>query len=187
LARAAAPAGPGFGGDTLSLSPAARHVPPVRGARRSPTADRHARLTLAPLTSKTMRHALMYVGAFERNFPKLTAATDAFEGSDGQAHPYTPWPSSADGLRISYMEKAGKKFVAVRVADGKNDVVLVNELVMVPGEHFGFGVRLGPEPTLVSDDRAILKLLEDIIKKNAKSSEELLLIRARLKAAMNAK
>ena len=129
----------------------------------------------------------MYVGAFERNFPKLTPATDAFEGSDGQSHPYAPWPSSADGLRISYMEKAGKKFVAVRVADGMNDVVLVNELVMVPGEHFGFGVRLGPEPTLVSDDRAILKLLEDVIKKNAKSSEELLLIRARLKAAMAAR
>ena len=130
-----------------------------------------------------MRHALMYVGGFERNVPTLTPATTAFEGSDGQAHPYAPWPPSADGLRISYMEKAGKKFVAVRVADGTSDVVLVNPMVMVPGEHFGYGVRLSAEPTLVEDDIAILKMLEDIIKKNVGSSAELLQIRTRFKAA----
>lgn len=134
-----------------------------------------------------MRHALRYVGGFERNFPTLTPATDAFEGSDGRLHPYPPWPSSADGLRISYMEKAGKKFVAVRVADGTSDVVLPNEMVLVPGEHFGYGVHLGPEPTLVEDNAAILKLLEDIIKKNAASSEELLRMRTRLKAGASRK
>jgi hypothetical protein len=134
-----------------------------------------------------MRHALMYVGGFERNFPTLTPATTAFEGSDGRSHPYTPWPSSADGLRIHYMEKAGKKFVVVRVADGTADVVLANEMVMVPGEHFGFGVRLSGEPTLVEDDRAILTLLEGVIKKNADASEQLLPMRARLKQAANIK
>ena len=134
-----------------------------------------------------MRHALMYAGGFERNFPKLTTSTTAFEGSDGQMHPYKPWPSSADGLRVSYMEKAGKKFVAVRVADGTSDVVLANEMVLVPGDHFGFGVRLSAEPTLVTDDAAMLKLLEDITKKNVAVSEPLLLMRARLKAAMAAK
>ncbi len=129
-----------------------------------------------------MRHALMYAGGFERNFPTLTPTTTTFEGSDGQLHPYAPWPSSVDGLRISYMEKAGKKFVVVRVADGKSDVVLRNEVVLVPGEHFGFGVRLSAEPTLVQDNIAMLKMLEDVIKKNAEVSEELLLIRARFKA-----
>jgi hypothetical protein len=129
-----------------------------------------------------MRHALMYVGGFERNFPTLTSATTAFEGSDGRSHPYAPWPSSADGLRIHYMEKAGKKFVAVRVADDTSDVVLQNEMVMVPGEHFGYGVRLSPEPTLVEDDLVILKMLEDITKKNVAVSGELLQMRARLKA-----
>ena len=124
----------------------------------------------------------MYVGGFERNFPTLTPATTAFEGSDGQPHQYAPWPSSADGLRISYMEKAGKKFVAVRVADTQSDVVLRNEMVLVPGEHFGFGVRLSGEPTLVEDNVAMLKMLEDVIKKNAAVSEDLLLIRARFKA-----
>ena len=125
----------------------------------------------------------MYVGGFERNFPKLTTSTTSFEGTDGQTHPYHPWPSSADGLRVSYMEKHGKKFVAVRVADAKSDVVLKNEMVMVPGEHFGFGTRLSSEPTLVEDDVAMLKMLEDIIKKNRDVSDELLNIRARFKAA----
>jgi hypothetical protein len=129
----------------------------------------------------------MYAGGFERNFPKLTPATNSFEGTDGKVHAYPPWPSSADGLRISYMEKAGKKFVAVRVADAQSDVVLANELVMVPGEHFGFGVRLSGEPTLIEDNVAMLKLLEDITKKNASAkavADELLLVRARFKARM---
>lgn len=131
-----------------------------------------------------MRHALMYIGGFERNFANLTPTSTTFEGSDGEAHPYPEWPSSADGLRVAYMEKAGKKFVAVRVSDAQNDVVLQNELVLIPGQHFGFGARLGPEPTSVEDDVAILQLLEDIIKKNAAVSEPLLLMRSRLKAVM---
>ncbi len=126
----------------------------------------------------------MYAGGFERNFPNLTNASASFEGTDGKSHDYPAWPASADGLRISYMEKHGKKFVAVRVADGINDVVLKNEMVMVPGEHFGFGVHLSGEPTLVDDSQAIMKMLEDILKKNVEHSEDLLLIRTRLKAAM---
>ncbi len=129
----------------------------------------------------------MYVGGFERNFPNLTPESTSFEGSDGNSHAYHPWPASADGLRISYMEKAGKKFVAVRVADSMNDVVLKNELVMVPGEHFGFGVRLSGEPTLIEDNIAMMKLLEDIIKKNVDESEELLSIRQWFKAAATKK
>ena len=123
----------------------------------------------------------MYVGGFERNFPKLTTSSTSFVGTDGQDHPYAPWPPSADGLRVSYMEKHGKKFVAVRVADDASDVVLQNEMVMVPGEHFGFGTRLSSEPTLVEDDSAMLKMLEDIIKKNVAVSGDLLKIRERFK------
>jgi hypothetical protein len=124
----------------------------------------------------------MYVGGFERNFQNLTPASTSFEGSDGKAHQYPAWPTTADGLRIGYMEKSGKKFVAVRIADALNDVVLHNEVVLVPGEHFGFGTKLSGEPTSVEDNVAIMKLLEDAIKKNVDHSEELLLIRARLKA-----
>ena len=134
-----------------------------------------------------MRHALMYVGGFERNFPNLSTASTSFTGTDGKEHSYAPWPSSADGLRVSYMEKHGKKFVAVRVADGTSDVALKNEMVMIPGEHFGFGTRLSGEPTLVEDDNAMLKMLEDITKKNADHkdvSNELLNIRERFKAKL---
>jgi hypothetical protein len=134
-----------------------------------------------------MRHALMYVGNFERNFPNLTNTSTSFLGSDGQSHPYPEWPASANGLRISFMEKAGKKFVAVRVADGTSDVKLENELVLVPGEHFGFGVHLSGEPVNIEDNIAIMKLLEDIIKKNHDHSAELLEIRARFKAAATKK
>ena len=73
------------------------------------------------------------------------------------------------------------------IADGTNDVVLKNELVMVPGEHFGFGTRLSGEPTLVEDDNAILKLVEDAAKKNSDHkdvSDGLLNIRAAFKAKM---
>ncbi len=129
----------------------------------------------------------MYVGAFERNFPNLTTASSSFQGSDGAMHAYPAWPSSANGLRISYMEKSGKKFVAVRVADGISDVVLRNEMVMVPGEHFSFGTKLSGEPTNVEDNIAMMKMLEDIIKKNIDDSTELLEIRARFKAAASAK
>lgn len=134
-----------------------------------------------------MRHALMYVGSFERNFGNLTTASTSFVGSDGQPHAYPAWPSSANGLRISYMEKSGKKFVAVRVADSVSDVVLQNEMVMVPGEHFGFGVHLSGEPTSIEDDIAIMKMLEDIIKKNMMLGTPLMEIRARFKAATQKK
>jgi len=126
----------------------------------------------------------MYVGGFERNFPNLTPSTTSFTGTDGKDHPYQSWPKSADGLRFSYMERHGKKFVVVRVADDASDVVLKNELVMVPGEHFGFGTRLSAEPTLVEDDGTVMKLLEDATKRNADHKDvsgELLKIRERFK------
>ncbi len=85
------------------------------------------------------------------------------------------------------MEKSGKKFMAVRVSDGESDVVLSNPMVMVPGEHFGFGTRLSAEPTLVEDNIAMMKMLEDIIKKNRDVSAELLNIRARFKAKASSK
>lgn len=129
----------------------------------------------------------MYVGGFERNFKNLTTSSTSFEGSDGQQHAYPAWPASATGLRVSYMEKAGKKFVAVRVQDSESDIVLQNELVLVPGEHFGFGVHLSGEPTNVEDNVAIMKLLEDIIKKNMGLGDQLMAVRMRFKAAVNKK
>lgn len=125
----------------------------------------------------------MYQGGFERNFSRLAADTKTFEGTDGKVHDIPAWPASADGLRFGYMEKAGKKFCVVRVSDGKDDVVLANELVLDPGRHLGFGHRLGPEPTNVEDDAVMLTLLEDIIKKNAAAPGKLIDIRTRFKIA----
>ena len=79
-----------------------------------------------PQIPAIMHHALMYVGGFERNRRSLTPASTTFEGGDGQSHAYPSWPDGTDGIRISFMEKAGKKFVAVRIADGSSDVVLPN-------------------------------------------------------------
>jgi hypothetical protein len=131
-----------------------------------------------------MRHALVYYGGFERNFRNLTADSTAFEGTDGASHEAAPWPASADGLRVSYMEKAGKKFCAVRVGDRESSTVLANEMVLEPGRHFSYGLRLSGEPTLVDDDAAVLVMLEDIIKKNHEDPGPLLDIRSRFKAAM---
>ena len=125
----------------------------------------------------------MYHGGFERNFDRFTPASTTFEGTDGASHEIPAWPSSADGLRFGYMEKAGKKFCVVRVDDGTDNIVLKNELVIDPGRHLGFGHRLGPEPTLVEDDAVALVLLEDIIKRNADAPGALLDLRARFKAA----
>lgn len=130
-----------------------------------------------------MRHALMYLGGFERNFRNLSSGSSTFEGTDGKVHDIPAWPPTADGLRFGYMEKHGKKFCVVRVLDGTADVVLANDLVLDPGRHLGFGRRLGPEPTMVEDDAVALTLLEDIIKKNADSPGALLAIRDRFKKA----
>jgi hypothetical protein len=130
-----------------------------------------------------MRHAFLYHGGLERNHPALKPGATSFTGTDGYVHELPEWPASAY-LRFGYMEKAGKKFCVVRVADGESDVVLDTEQVIEPGRHMGFGVRLSPEPTLVEDDSTIMVLLEDIIKKNERLAPELLKIRDRFKKLM---
>jgi hypothetical protein len=130
-----------------------------------------------------MRHAFMYHGGLERNHATLTPGATTFIGTDGNVHQLPPWPESAY-LRFGYMEKAGKKFCVVRVADAQSDVVLNNELVIEPGRHTGFGVRMGPEPTMVEDDTVIMTLLEDLIKRNSESPGDLPAIRERFKQAL---
>jgi hypothetical protein len=124
-----------------------------------------------------MRHCLVYHGGFERNFPKLTAGATSFEGTDGTSHPIPDVPSEVNGVRVHYMEKAGKKFAAVRVQNDKNDVVLKHELLLDPARHMGHGNRFSPEPTLV-DDEAMGTLLGDIMAKNPEQRNELAAIRS---------
>jgi hypothetical protein len=124
-----------------------------------------------------MRHCLLYAGSFERNFPNLEPGATTFEGSDGESHTLPAVPSEVDGVRVSYMEKPGKKFCAVRVQSGKNDVVLKHEVLIDPPTHMGYGKRFGPEPTVV-DDEAMAALLTDIMAKNPEQKMQLANARA---------
>ena len=126
-----------------------------------------------------MPHALMYHGAFESNFSRMKSGAKTFLGSDGTEHVIPDWPKEANGLRIGYMEKAGKKFVAVRVMDAKADVMLENELVITPAAHMGYGKRFSAQPTIIDDEPA-QQLLKDIAKKNPNQRAELKAIRDRM-------
>ncbi|HEX6942253.1 MAG TPA: hypothetical protein VF128_04960 [Gemmatimonadaceae bacterium] len=126
-----------------------------------------------------MKHALMYHGSFEANFSTMKSGASSFVGSDGVARAIPEWPAEADGLRIGYMEKAGKRFAAVRVMHGTSDVMLDNELLIHPATHMGHGNRFSGEPTIIQDDAA-KKLLYDIIDKNPDQHAELKAIRDRM-------
>jgi hypothetical protein len=126
-----------------------------------------------------MTHALMYHGSYESNFGRLKSGDTTFVGSDGSEKAIPEWPVEADGLRVAYMEKAGKRFVAVRVMDDEADVVLEQELLIDPPTHMGYGKRFSPEATLI-DDEVAKHLLRDIIEKNPGQRAELTAIRERM-------
>jgi len=119
-----------------------------------------------------MQHALMYHGGFESNFSRLKPGATTFVGSDGAERMIPEWPAEADGLRVGYMEKAGKRFVAVRVLTDTADIVLQNELLLDPPSHMGYGKRFSPEPTIIEDEVA-RQLLRDIIERNPGQRAEL--------------
>jgi hypothetical protein len=121
----------------------------------------------------------MYHGGFEANFTRMQSGASTFLGSDGSEHVIPAWPDEADGLRIGYMEKAGKRFVAVRVVDDEADIMLGNELLIDPPSHMGYGNRFSPEPTVIEDDVA-KRLLNDIIEKNPDQKTPLAAIRDRM-------
>jgi hypothetical protein len=127
-----------------------------------------------------MRHALRYHGAFERNFEGLQPGARRFTGTEGGEHELPAWPPQADGIRVSYMEKAGKRFAAVRVEYGDTDVVLRNEVLIEPGRHMGYGQRFSPEPTEIGDEVARM-LIDDIIAHNPDQQAQLEPIRAELR------
>jgi hypothetical protein len=124
-----------------------------------------------------MHHCLLYAGGFENNFSKLKPGATTFEGSDGSQHPLPQVPPDVDGVRVSYMEKPGKKFVAVRVQSGKNDIVLGHEVLLDPPTHMGHGKRFGPEPTVIGDE-PMAALLSDIMEQNPDQKMQLANARA---------
>jgi hypothetical protein len=124
-----------------------------------------------------MHHCLLYAGGFERNFPNLKSGATSFEGSDGESHTLPDVPPEVKGVRVHYMEKPGKKFCAVRVQSGKNDIVLKNEVLLDPPTHMGHGKRFGPEPTVIEDE-VMATLLADIMAKNPDQKMQLANARA---------
>lgn len=126
-----------------------------------------------------MRHALMYHGGLERNFPSLAAGAHTFVSGDGTEHPLPAWPPEVDGLRIGYMEMTGKHFSAVRVQYGDTDLVLRHAVLLDPSRHLGYGKRFSPEATVIDDELAQV-LLDDILKRNPEQRAELEALRARV-------
>jgi hypothetical protein len=121
-----------------------------------------------------MRHALMYQGSFEENHASLAPGTNTFRGTDGTARDLPAWPNEADGLRIGYMEKAGKRFVAVRVQFEGQDIVLDTPVVIDQMRHLG-SKRFSPEATIIPDDQAEA-LLNDLIEQNPEQADDLALL-----------
>jgi len=113
----------------------------------------------------------MYQGAFELNYPGLEPGRTTYKSTEGDERPLPSWPNKADGLRVGYMEKAGKKFFAVRVLFDDHDVVLENPVVIDPLRHMD-NQRFSAEPTVVSDDGASA-LLDDIIRDNPEKQPQL--------------
>jgi hypothetical protein len=118
-----------------------------------------------------MRHAYMYNGAFEKNYPALRPGSTSYVATEGGPRPLPEWPEKIDGVRIGYMEKAGKKFYAVRVQHDDADIVLENPVYVDPLKHMG-NRRFSSEPTVVTDDEASA-LLDDIIRENPDRQPEL--------------
>jgi hypothetical protein len=129
-----------------------------------------------------MRHAIRYEGGYERNFSTLRPGAKDFEGDDGARHTLPPWPKDTDGLRFGFMERQGKKFVAVRVQYGSTDVILPHDIAVERELHLD-GKRLGPEPLVLSDSAAS-QLLGDAITANPDQRNALIGVRDAIRKSM---
>jgi hypothetical protein len=111
-----------------------------------------------------MHHAYRYAGAYELNYNDLKPGTTAYKTTEGETRDLRSWPEKVDGVRVSYMEKTGKKFYAVRAQFGPHDVVLENPVAIDPMRHMN-NRRFNPDPVIVTDDEASA-LLDDMIRDN---------------------
>ena len=121
-----------------------------------------------------MQHALVYHGSYELNFDGLKSGATSYTSTDGSARPLAVAPANVDGVVFGYMERAAKKFTAVRVRFEDHDVVLKNPLVLEPMRHMG-NRRFSPRPVAIQDEFASA-LLDDIIAANPEQQTELALL-----------
>ena len=129
-----------------------------------------------------MQHVIRYEGGYERNFGTLRSRGSEYEGEDGGRHTAKAWPKG-DGVRFSFMEQPGKRFVAVRVQFGPDDVVLRNPVRLDPERHLG-GKRFSGQPFTI-DDGPAGALFGDIIESNRDQEKELRAIRANVRRAID--
>jgi hypothetical protein len=134
------------------------------------------------LSEASMRHAIRYEGGFERNFSTLSPGAADYDGDDDQRHPMEAWPAEADGLRFGFMERQGKRFIAVRVQHGASDIVLSHGVVIDAPRHLD-GRRLGPEPLLIGNGPASA-LLADIMDANHDRFADLAAVRDQIRTAL---
>lgn len=158
-------------------------VPRAGGKRRTeaeiaggdwPPAEKRASYLTPATVRGSMQHGYMYNGAYELNYPALRAGTDSYKTTEGKDRSLPPWGPAVDGIRVSYMEKAGKKFFAVRVQYAAHDVVLENPVAIDGMRHLG-SRRFSAQPTLV-DDKSAEAMLDDIIRDNPEKRDELALL-----------
>ena len=121
-----------------------------------------------------MRHALVYHGSHELNYERLAPGSATYTATDGAERKLARVPATIDGLVVGYMERAGKKFSAVRLQFEDRDIILRNPVVLDPMRHMG-NRRFSPRPVEIQDDVASV-LLDDIIAQNPSQQTELALL-----------
>lgn len=121
-----------------------------------------------------MRHALVYHGSYELNYDKLAPGSSTYTATDGRNRSLEGTPAAIDGVVVGYMERAAKKFTAVRLKFEDHDIVLRNPVVLDPMRHLG-NRRFSPKPVVIQDDVASA-LLDDIIAANPDQQTELALL-----------
>jgi hypothetical protein len=125
---------------------------------------------------------MRFEGGFERNFATLRNGASEYEGDDGLRRHLSPWPAEADGLRFGFMEQRGKRFLAVRLQYGREDVVLRHPVRLDPARHLG-GRRFSARPIPLGDEPAGA-LLADIIDLNPEQRSELTALREEIRRAL---
>lgn len=121
-----------------------------------------------------MRHALVYHGAYELNYARLAPGSATYLATDRSERPLASTAPTIDGLIVGYMERAGKKFSAVRLRFEDRDIILGNPVPLDPMRHMG-NRRFSPRPVEIQDDVASV-LLDDIIAQNPEQQTELALL-----------
>ena len=121
-----------------------------------------------------MRHALVYHGSYELNYERLSPGSRMYTATDGTARALERVPADIDGVVVGYMERAAKKFAAVRLRFEEHDIVLRNPVLLDPLRHMG-NRRFSPRPVVIQDDVASA-LLDDVIAANPSQQTELALL-----------